>query len=306
MRTREWRRRGRGAIVGAGGIRAACRAEQEVGTTAALRLATFNVLHGRSPSDDRVDLDRFARAVASLDADVLALQEVDRGQDRSGGADLTAVAAEAGGLPFHRFAATLHGAPGAWSAATGRERPGAPAYGVALLSRHPVRAWQVLRLPVLHGRVPVRSGGSAPARWVHDEPRVALVAELDGAAGVEGVGGGAGARGAAGAALTVIATHLSLVPWWARRQVSLVERRTRERPDPRVLLGDLNLPGAVPSQASGLLPLVAAPTFPAHRPDRQIDHVLATPGLRVVGEGRAVDLGLSDHRALVVDVEVGG
>ena len=38
-----------------------------------VRLATFNILNGRSQQDDRVDLDRFADAIASLDADVLAL-----------------------------------------------------------------------------------------------------------------------------------------------------------------------------------------------------------------------------------------
>ena len=48
-------------------------------------------------SDDKVDVDRLAAAVASLDADVLALQEVDRDQPRSHLADLTAVAAEAMG-----------------------------------------------------------------------------------------------------------------------------------------------------------------------------------------------------------------
>ncbi len=62
-----------------------------------MRLATFNVLHGRSLADDRVDRERFAEAIASLDADVLALQEVDRGQERSHRLDLTAVAAEAMG-----------------------------------------------------------------------------------------------------------------------------------------------------------------------------------------------------------------
>ncbi len=67
------------------------------GHTSAVRLATFNVLHGRSPRDGRVDLDRFASVVRALDADVLALQEVDRDQPRSHGADLTAVAAEAMG-----------------------------------------------------------------------------------------------------------------------------------------------------------------------------------------------------------------
>ena len=58
-----------------------------------MRIATFNILHGRSPDDDRVDVDRLAAAVRDLDADVLALQEVDRDQPRSLGADLTAVAA---------------------------------------------------------------------------------------------------------------------------------------------------------------------------------------------------------------------
>jgi endonuclease/exonuclease/phosphatase family metal-dependent hydrolase len=60
-----------------------------------VRLATFNVLHGRSLEDDRVDLNRFAAAVAAVDADVLALQEVDRLQERSHRADLTEVAAQA-------------------------------------------------------------------------------------------------------------------------------------------------------------------------------------------------------------------
>ncbi|HRI97143.1 MAG TPA: endonuclease/exonuclease/phosphatase family protein [Nocardioides sp.] len=60
-----------------------------------MRVATFNILHGRSPADGVVDLERFAAAIASLDSDVLALQEVDRNQPRSQHADLTAVAAEA-------------------------------------------------------------------------------------------------------------------------------------------------------------------------------------------------------------------
>ena len=60
-----------------------------------MRLATFNLLHGRSLSDGAVHAERVAAAVAELDADVLALQEVDRAQPRSGGLDLTAIAARA-------------------------------------------------------------------------------------------------------------------------------------------------------------------------------------------------------------------
>ena len=72
------------------------------------------MLHGAATAEGPVDLDRFASAVAGLDVDVLGLQEVDRAQPRSGGADLTTVAAEAMGAVEHRFAPTLHGVPGAW------------------------------------------------------------------------------------------------------------------------------------------------------------------------------------------------
>ena len=90
-----------------------------------MRIATFNILHGRSLDDGRVDVDRLAAAVKSLDADVLGLQEVDRDQPRSLGADLTAVAAEAMGAPEHQFVAALAGTPGGtWMAATGEEQPG--------------------------------------------------------------------------------------------------------------------------------------------------------------------------------------
>src|SRR5919112_1990253 len=107
------------------------RRRRSKGQDRAMRLATFNILHGRSPSDGRVDLDRFAAAVRSLRADVLGLQEVDRDQPRSHGADLTAVAADAMDAPHHRFVATLRGEPGLWSAATGDLQPQTAEYGIA-------------------------------------------------------------------------------------------------------------------------------------------------------------------------------
>ncbi len=86
-----------------------------------MRLATFNILHGRSVHDGDVDLGRLAAAVAELDADILALQEVDLDQPRSGKADLTAVAADAMNAVHHRFVAAISGTPGAtWMAATGQ------------------------------------------------------------------------------------------------------------------------------------------------------------------------------------------
>ena len=106
-----------------------------VGTRIPMRMATFNILHGSTAHDAEVDLDQLADCVRQLDADVLALQEVDYDQPRSAMADLTAVAAEAMGAVSHRFVAAISGTPGAtWMAATGDEQPGAAAYGIALLS----------------------------------------------------------------------------------------------------------------------------------------------------------------------------
>jgi endonuclease/exonuclease/phosphatase family metal-dependent hydrolase len=101
-----------------------------------MRMATFNILHGRSIDDGKVDVDRLTGFARRLDADVLALQEVDCDQPRSAMADLTAVAAEAMGAVSHRFVAAVSGTPGAsWMAATGHEQPGTASYGIALLSR---------------------------------------------------------------------------------------------------------------------------------------------------------------------------
>ncbi|MFF3148097.1 hypothetical protein ACFVRU_41890 [Streptomyces sp. NPDC057927] len=75
-----------------------------------VRLATFNVLHGRalpdggplSPAANPAE-GPLARAVLSLDADVLPLQELDRLQERSDGADQASVAADASGLKHWRY-----------------------------------------------------------------------------------------------------------------------------------------------------------------------------------------------------------
>lgn len=101
-----------------------------------MRMATFNILHGRNSDDGTVDIDRLADCVRRLDADVLALQEVDCDQPRPAMADLTAVAAEAMGAASHRFVAAMAGTPRAtWMAATGHQTPGTASYGIALMSR---------------------------------------------------------------------------------------------------------------------------------------------------------------------------
>jgi endonuclease/exonuclease/phosphatase family metal-dependent hydrolase len=251
-----------------------------------MRLATFNILHGRSPADDRVDVERFAAAVRALDADVLAMQEVDRNQARSANADLTSVAAQVMGAEEHRFVAALAGSPGAtWMAATGEEQPDSAAYGIALVSRVPVGSWEVVRLGSPPTRVPMWFRGSRVPELVRDEPRVAVAARLETANGP----------------LTVVNTHLSFVGWWGRHQLRTV-MRSLEGSEPLVLVGDLNMGLEQAQRVTGLASLVAEPTFPAPHPTEQLDHVLVRGDVGTVKETRVRAMPLSDHCAVTVEL----
>ncbi|WP_344102788.1 endonuclease/exonuclease/phosphatase family protein [Myceligenerans crystallogenes] len=250
-----------------------------------MRIVTFNIRHGLGP-DGRCDARRLAAAVRALDPDILALQEVDRRQPRSGFTDQARICAEAMGAVDHRFVPTVAGwmsVPGLRWRARGRERY--PAYGIALASRFPVRAWR-------HWRLPLASRWAGPVQLGVDEPRAAVAADV----------------GTPSGTITVCATHLSSRLGNAWAQLPWLRDALSGAPRPVVLTGDLNLRDTAPVQQIGWRPPAATPTptFPVERPRFQIDHVLVDDDgqLRVTGEPRAVDTGLSDHRALVVDVSL--
>ena len=250
-----------------------------------MRIATFNILSGRAVADG-FDEDRFRTAIGRLDADILGLQEVDRNQPRSGHADLTAIAAEAMGASHRRFVPALVGPPATWSAATGAEGPDSAAYGIAFLCRYAVLNWRVVRLPAAPVRTPHRSPGRVLPRWIRDEPRVAVVAEVETPRG----------------RLDVVTTHLSFLRPWNARQLRRLTSALAPRPHPLVLLGDLNMGPRAATRLTGMTPLAAGATFPADRPRVQIDHIL---GDRVTAPhgGEVMRLPVSDHRALVVDMD---
>jgi len=264
-----------------------------------VRLASFNVLHGRSLADGEVSTSRLVGACASLGADVLALQEVDRNQARSDGVDQTAAVAEGMGAVSWRFEPALVGEPGAiWRAAEDDDHVAGPAgggddpasaeagYGVGLVSRLPVRAWHVVRLRAAKVRAPVAvPGGRGRFILLPDEPRVALAAEVEAPTGP----------------MLVATTHLSFVPGWNLVQLRRITRALAAFALPCILLGDLNVPGPLPARSTGWKALAKVKTFPGAKPSMQIDHALGHGLLPVVGAVSAPELPLSDHRALVLD-----
>ncbi|MDQ1627231.1 MAG: hypothetical protein QOI54_975 [Actinomycetota bacterium] len=259
-----------------------------------MRVATFNLLHGRSLADGSVPEKLLRDAVGRLDSDVLGLQEVDRGQDRSHGVDQTALAADALGAAYWRFVPALEGTPGpaaSWTTATADDGAAVdgPAYGVGLVSRHPVRSWHVRRFGPAPVEMPLMVPGRRGLTRVPDEPRVAVTAVLDGPTGP----------------ITVVTAHLSFVPGWNIAQLRALTRWARQFPSPRLLIGDLNLPGPVPRLTTGWTQLARAATYPSWRPRVQFDHVLAEGvGESAVRDVQVLRLPVSDHCALVVDLDL--
>jgi endonuclease/exonuclease/phosphatase family metal-dependent hydrolase len=260
-----------------------------------VRLATLNIMSGRSIVDGRVDPTRLHTAVASLRVDVLAMQEVDRGQSRSGNMDLAAVAGGAlGDGATHRFAPAVVGVPGAlFRAATVADLDTAEAhYGVALATRWPVRSWWLTWLPPAPVPAPVFVPGPRGGRvlLLKDEPRVVLAAIIEAPTGP----------------MTVATTHLSFVPGWNVRQLHRTQRALRQLPAPRFLLGDLNVPGRLLRLVSRWRMLASRPTYPTTRPRVQFDHVLldrkGAAGIPPARRGETPALDISDHRPLIVEL----
>jgi endonuclease/exonuclease/phosphatase family metal-dependent hydrolase len=224
-------------------------------------VATYNIKHTRG-NDDVVDLARTARAIQALGADIVALQEVDRGVTRSGSVDQPRLLGERLSMQ-HAF--------GGFFAYQGGE------YGMAILSRFPIRREVALRLP---------DG---------NEPRVALFAEVE---------------LPSGARVLVVNVHFDWVSNDTLRykQVEALGAVLDTVSLPTILLGDFN---DVPESRTvrrwaGTFVNLAKPatdhfTFSSQQPVKEIDHIMLKPA--AAWDGRTVrvvtDTLTSDHRAVV-------
>ena len=320
------------ALPGAGAADAAGSAFGAANTANTADVANADIT---DPEAARTVLAVLADQIAELAPDVVALQEVDKGQARSGYLDQAAVLAELLGWEHYRFAAACAGPVaglrrrprrsalanssddvlGLGRALLGRPPAG---FGNALLSRHPVTAWRVQRL----GR-----GPATLTRRVTDRPawdprgyelatstmRNLLTATLTLTdAALTGV-----------STLSVGTTHLAARTDTATGQLAAAWGALAGLPGPHLLVGDYNL-SAEQVDVLGLGRTVGEGlTFPAADPKRRIDHVLTdlwptgpdglplTDEAAAAGESpllRAVDWGttsfiISDHVGTWVDLE---
>ncbi|MEU6392554.1 endonuclease/exonuclease/phosphatase family protein [Streptomyces sp. NPDC046939] len=246
-----------------------------------LRIATYNI-HAGSGMDEVFDLDRQAAAVRALHADVIGLQEVDvHWGARSRHLDVARELAERLGMRVS-FAPIYSLDP----ASAGQPRR---EFGVAVLSRHPIRSATNHEITRLSTQDPNPVPAPAP-------------------------GFGEVALKVRGVPVQVFVTHLDYRADPAVRVAQVADTRRimaaerRSVPGARqILLGDFN---AVPS-APELTPLWteltdAGPsgpgTYPANAPTRRIDYVAVGEGVRVRTATIPNEPTASDHRPLVAEV----
>lgn len=223
-----------------------------------LTIATWNIRAGKDAS-----LDGLASRIAALDADIVALQEVEVGTHNAGGLDQSWELARRLGME-RAFAATL-------------TRDGG-LYGVALLSKRPIRSLKRIELPGAMGL----------------EPRVVLDAVID-----DG-----------GRPLHVLVTHADVLPWAGARHATAIAEALKARlGEGVILLGDFNLtPESRELRGlikSGLRDTVAAfdqrPTGPPWPSRSRIDYVfMDEPMASRVEAAAVVDTDGSDHLPVVV------
>lgn len=231
-----------------------------------LRVVSYNIKHGRG-NDNVVDLERTAGVLRALSPDIVGLQEVDNLATRSGGVPQAEHLGKLTGL-HHAFGRFMDFQGGA--------------YGMGILTRHPIVSTHSVQLPE------------------GNEPRVALAAEV---------------RLPSGRPLTIVNVHFD----WVRddgfrfAQAEALTTYLDALTMPYVLLGDFN---DVPESRTLALfksrareavkPSTDRFTFSSTEPTREIDFIFAAPAaswetrdVRVVDEPV-----VSDHRPVVAVLEL--
>jgi endonuclease/exonuclease/phosphatase family metal-dependent hydrolase len=278
-----------------------------------MRITSWNFLHGQplkppvaDPNGlerDEVAEQRYAGAVHTLESDLIALQEVDFNLERSGNENQSGAVARIMGTAHWGFAPAISGTPGVkWRKLKSDEQlvitdsnigqvKELGSYGIAIISKVPVKSWlrlelgrSVIGMPLLIGN----EKGKLAMLYVKDEPRVAIAAVLENG-------------------WTVINTHLSFVPLMNIYQLFKLSRWAtsieREYSTKVILLGDFNLPGGIPSKLTSWKRATQSLSYPSWAPKISFDYILMRQEhLAESTEVITPDLDISDHRAISIDL----
>ncbi|WP_067782046.1 endonuclease/exonuclease/phosphatase family protein [Actinomyces vulturis] len=276
----------------------------------ALRVLTVNLQHcapnsshrrGLSvesiadPGEARRVIEELAKQIRACDADVVALQEVDYRQKRSGTIDQVGALREALGWPSGQFCAAYAGAVnglrrrpaqmalqssaddylGPFLALTGKPLRG---YGIGLLSKYPVTSWHMARLGRGPATIVRRKGAFLGHKVFTSSMRVLLAAHIDTPVGPVVVG-------SAHLATRGDEARRQLVDSWAALQdvapstesLPPAHETRKSTSTAHVLVGDFNI-NAEDLQKTGIgRPVGEGATFPSEDPRQRIDHIVLDP-----------------------------
>ena len=244
------------------------------------------------------DFAGLAAAAAALQTEVLAIQEVDHNLARTNDANQCANIALAMGASDWAFAPGIIGSPeGKWRNASAKiisnkesdSEVESGSYGIGIISKIKVLQWHRLDLgrsligaPLL---IPNTETGKAKAIYIKDEPRVALAAQLENG-------------------WTVINTHLSFVLGMNLIQLAKLKKWADTFGEKVLLMGDFNLPSAIPAIGSKWQSLYAQNTYPSWKPKIQFDYILSKGvDLKDVIQVQTTTSGISDHLPLTIKID---
>lgn len=259
-------------------------------------------------------LEETAKTLRELDPDIVCLQEVDKGQRRSGYIPQAEFMAQALGMPYWRMAACWAGA----AFMTFHRRPvhanitREDGYGIALMSRWPVKSWHFKRLGKSRARIQWRNGtwpgfsrgllaglrtlmqAIPGAKLVFGQMRVLQATRILTPFGTVAVGN------------THLETHRGVAQSQLRRAWRSVFNLSN---DCCILVGDYNLREDTSTTALKLLNETMQPevhgliaSYPADKAWIPLDQLLAR-GWTFAAEPRTIRMPISDHLAVVYDLK---
>ena len=275
-----------------------------------MRVISWNLLHGQkipptNSQDWQAEVVGAAKKVDDeLQPNFIALQEVDYFQSRSDLTNQTKLVAQSMQLKYWAYLPTLIGTPGEkWRSVkdlknsiiteSSIDKNPKASYGIALATNWPIKKLYVKKLgrsivgmPLL---IPKDNGKGVRFIYVKDEPRVALIAELENG-------------------YTIATTHLSFVPGVNVFQLNKLSSYLKKLPGLALLTGDLNLPANLPSKLSGFKSLISQATYPSWKPKIQFDYIMLRKSelksISSIKPIKSTATGISDHTPIGVEIQI--